>query len=325
MAASIENNVVAHDNDSSHVSTSVDKQDKKLKVFTNLSNFERILTSFLAGAAAGALAKTTIAPLDRTKINFQISKMPYSQRAAIDFLIKTYKKEGLLSLWRGNSATMVRIVPYSAIQFAAHEQWKHILNVNGNNSSPSCRLLAGSLAGVTSQSLTYPLDLARARMAVTQKAEYSTLRQVFLQIYRNEGFMAFYRGFTPTILGVIPYAGFSFFTYDTLKNLMTVEKIQLNPGLATVGSLSCGAIAGLVGQTASYPLDIIRRRMQTSAVKGAYYHTMISTFIKIYKEEGLMAFYKGLTMNWVKGPVAVGISFTTHEIIRDYLRKYISK
>lgn len=58
-------------------------------------------------------------------------------------------------------------------------------------------------------------------MAVTQKAEYSTLRQVFLQIYRNEGFMAFYRGFTPTILGVIPYAGFSFFTYDTLKNLMT--------------------------------------------------------------------------------------------------------
>lgn len=40
------------------------------------------------------------------------------------------------------------------------------------------RFLAGSLAGVTSQSLTYPLDLARARMAVTAKDEYSTLRQV---------------------------------------------------------------------------------------------------------------------------------------------------
>ncbi|KAK0162863.1 hypothetical protein PV327_006605 [Microctonus hyperodae] len=283
-----------------------------------LSNFERIYTSLAAGAAAGALAKSTIAPLDRTKINFQISKQQYSQRAAIAFLIETYKRDGLLSLWRGNSATMIRIVPYSAIQFAAHEQWKTILHVNSKESPPVKRLLAGSLAGVTSQCLTYPLDLARARMAVTQKAEYSTLRHVFVQIYRHEGLMAFYRGFTPTILGVIPYAGFSFFTYDTLKNMVKGEKAT--SALSTMASLTCGAVAGIVGQTASYPLDIVRRRMQTSAIKGAYYHTTISTTIKIYREEGIMAFYKGLTMNWVKGPVAVGISFATHDIIRDYLR-----
>lgn len=219
----------------------------------HLSNVQKVYTSLVAGAAAGALAKTVIAPLDRTKINFQISKMPYSQKAAIDFLIQTYKKDGLISLWRGNSATMVRIVPYSAIQFASHEQWKQLLNINGKETyvinydkkkkkikteniffyqdilenncrllffsrPPLKRLLAGSLAGVTSQSMTYPLDLARARMAVTQKAEYSTLRSVFYQIYKTEGILAFYRGFFATILGVVPYAGCSFFTYDTLKS-----------------------------------------------------------------------------------------------------------
>ena len=79
------------------------------------------------------------------------------------------------------------------------------------------RFLAGALAGTTSQAMTYPLDLARAQMAVTQKDEYRTLRQVFLTIYRKDGILAFYHGFTPTILGVIPYAGCSFFFYDTFK------------------------------------------------------------------------------------------------------------
>ncbi|XP_026667138.1 mitochondrial coenzyme A transporter SLC25A42 isoform X2 [Ceratina calcarata] len=288
-----------------------------------ISNTQRVWTSLVAGAIAGALAKTTIAPLDRTKINFQISQQPYTAKAAIKFIVKTLKTEGLLSLWRGNSATMVRIVPYSAVQFTAHEQWKRILGINGTErNQPGLNFLAGSLAGITSQGTTYPLDLMRARMAVTQRAEYKTLRQIFVRIYVEEGIRAYYRGFVATILGVIPYAGCSFFTYDLLRNFLTVYTAGYSiSGFPT--SLICGAIAGMVAQTSSYPLDIVRRRMQTSAIKGQHYHTISSTIMKIYREEGLMAFYKGLSMNWVKGPIAVGISFATHDTIRDTLRKII--
>ncbi|KAG6795462.1 mitochondrial coenzyme A transporter SLC25A42 [Apis mellifera caucasica] len=296
------------------------KQEKNIGS-NGISNAQRVWTSLLSGAIAGALAKTTIAPLDRTKINFQISNQPFSAKAAIKFLIKTFRTEGLLSLWRGNSATMVRIVPYSAVQFTAHEQWKRILGVNGSErEKPGLNFLAGSLAGITSQGTTYPLDLMRARMAVTQKTKYKTLRQIFVRIYMEEGIAAYYRGFTATLLGVIPYAGCSFFTYDLLRNLLTVYTVAI-PGFST--SLICGAIAGMVAQTSSYPLDIIRRRMQTSAMHGQHYHTIRSTIIKIYKEEGIMAFYKGLSMNWIKGPIAVGISFATHDTIRDTLRKII--
>lgn len=48
---------------------------------------------------------------------------------------------------------------------------------------------------------------------------YSNIIHVFVRISREEGLKTLYRGFTPTILGVVPYAGLSFFTYETLKKL----------------------------------------------------------------------------------------------------------
>ncbi|XP_046996516.1 mitochondrial coenzyme A transporter SLC25A42 [Schistocerca americana] len=290
-----------------------------------LSGTEMIIASLLAGATAGAAAKTTIAPLDRTKINFQISEKPYSVKEAIKFLKQTYKNEGALSLWRGNSATMARIVPYAAIQFTAHEQWKKLLKIDVDKDKkppPVMRLLAGSLAGVTSQSLTYPLDLARARMAVTHKEQYRTLRQVFVKIWTEEGPRTFYRGYVPTIMGVIPYAGVSFFTYDSLKRKYMEYTGSSSPN--AIASLLFGAVAGMLGQSSSYPLDIVRRRMQTSSLTNTQYQTILGTLQKIYREEGIrQGFFKGLSMNWIKGPVAVGISFATYDSAKDFLKQLL--
>ncbi|XP_075221962.1 dephosphocoenzyme A carrier isoform X2 [Lycorma delicatula] len=274
--------------------------------YTDLKNYQLVITSLVAGAVAGALAKTTIAPLDRTKINFQVRHETYSAKKAWNFLVTSYRTDGFLSLWRGNSATMARIIPYAAIQFTAHEQWKRVLGVDVDTEKqddPERRFLAGSLAGVTSQSMTYPLDLARARMAVTRGQEsYSTLIQVFATTWKESGIKGFYRGYIPTILGVVPYAGTSFFTYGTLKNKY---KEQFGEPSA-VANLVFGACAGITGQCTSYPLDIVRRRMQTANITGGEYKTVYGTLKKIYKEEGLKnGYFKGLSMNWIKGPIAV--------------------
>ncbi|KAM7360725.1 dephosphocoenzyme A carrier isoform 2-T2 [Cochliomyia hominivorax] len=315
-----------NNNNNNDTTTIANVTEPELQQVENDIKNPEVLVSLTAGAAAGALAKTTIAPLDRTKINFQINKnVRYSLKGAIDFLKQTYAKEGTLALWRGNSATMARIVPYAAIQFTAHEQWRKILNVDKDGTDTKVRrFVAGSLAGITSQSLTYPLDLARARMAVTDKyTGYRTLRSVFVKIWVEEGPHTLYRGYWATVLGVIPYAGTSFFTYETLKREYTEMTGNAKPN--TLVTLAFGAVAGAVGQTSSYPLDIVRRRMQTMGVtKDGHnkYPTIYTTLKTIYKEEGIKnGFYKGLSMNWIKGPIAVGISFSAYDLIKELLRE----
>ncbi|KAE9418541.1 hypothetical protein Angca_007514, partial [Angiostrongylus cantonensis] len=276
-----------------------------------------VMSSLFGGATAGAVAKTVIAPLDRTKIFFQVSTVRgYSFKSALKFVVRTYRENGFFSLFRGNSATMIRVMPYAAIQFASFEQYKLLLKVDANGTrTPGRRCVVGSMAGATATFLTYPLDTAKARLSVSTKKEYATLLSVsscFLQFVPSVFLM---KSAESIFLGVIPYAGASFFTYETLK-LKYMERTGHHT--ASPWQMLFGAFAGLIGQSSSYPLDIVRRRMQTGHIKPGT--GLIHSLVSIYKTEGLKrGLYKGLSMNWVKGPIAVGISFTTYEYVMQLI------
>merc|ERR1711872_925374 len=162
-----------------------------------------------------------------------------------------------------------------------------------------------------------------AVMAVTPSNQNRNLAVVYCNIYKEEGFLALYRGLTPTLLGVIPYAGTSFFTYETLKGWAVQRKggDSSHPMLPSpLERLAAGAVAGLLGQTASYPLDIVRRRMQTGAQlgRGNKYNTVWGTLTIVYRNEGVYrGLYKGLSMNLIKGPLAVSIAYTVNDYIQS--------
>ena len=89
-----------------------------------------MVASAAAGAMGGAVAKTTVAPLERTKIYFQTHpERNYRIKGAVKYLKKLYSQDGVLSLWRGNSANMVRVIPYAGLQFMSHDQYKKLLGV----------------------------------------------------------------------------------------------------------------------------------------------------------------------------------------------------
>ena len=160
-------------------------------------------------------------------------------------------------------------------------------------------------------------------MAVTKVGEYRNLLHVFATIIEREGMLALYRGFLPTMLGIVPYAGTSFSTYEMIKKQWNANEM---PPTA-LQRLSMGGIAGLLGQAVSYPFDIVRRRMQTATQMGIdanRYKSIAGTLKTIARKEGfLKGLFKGYSMNIIKGPISVGICFMTYDYCKIFWQKIL--
>ncbi|XP_024065820.1 graves disease carrier protein isoform X1 [Terrapene carolina triunguis] len=293
------------------------------------------LRSFVAGGVAGCCAKTTIAPLDRVKILLQAHNHHYKHLGVFSTLCAVPKKEGYLGLYKGNGAMMIRIFPYGAIQFMAFDQYKKLIKKKLGISGHVHNLMAGSMAGITAVICTYPLDMVRARLAFQVKGEhkYTGIIHAFKTIYTKEGgFIGFYRGLMPTVVGMAPYAGFSFFTFSTLKSIGLAQAPNLlgrpsldNPEvlvLKTHVSLLCGGMAGAIAQTISYPLDVTRRRMQLGAAlpDADKCLTMVQTLKYVYRHHGIRrGLYRGLSLNYIRCIPSQAVAFTTYEFMRQLL------
>ncbi|KAH7319912.1 mitochondrial carrier domain-containing protein [Stachybotrys elegans] len=329
-------------------------------------SWDYVWRSGVAGGLAGCAGKTVVAPLDRVKILFQASNPRFAKYTGSWFGVATamkdiYRYEGGRGLFRGHSATLLRIFPYAGIKFLAYEQIRAIVIPNRDAETPLRRLVSGSLAGVTSVFFTYPLEVIRVRMAFETKHEgRSSLASICRQIYNEQpvekaatakiptgkstmkatmqpafetvvprtGLVNFYRGFTPTMLGMLPYAGVSFLTHDTVSDMLrhpsisqytvlsnTKKEASGKPApLRSWAELCAGGIAGMVSQTCSYPLEVIRRRMQVGGAVGDGHRLRIAeTAGMIFREKGLRGFFVGLTIGYVKVIPMSAVAFYTYE------------
>ncbi|KAM3481348.1 hypothetical protein MY5147_000739 [Beauveria neobassiana] len=340
-------------------------QENNVMPKTKTFSFDYAWRSGVAGGVAGCAAKTLVAPLDRVKILFQASNPQFAKYTGSSFGVLSamkdiYGHEGSRGLFRGHSATLLRIFPYAGIKFLAYEQIRAVIIPDKNHETPLRRLLSGSLAGVTSVFFTYPLEVIRVRLAFETKAQgRSPLISICRQIYNEQpvdktatarlpnapgpvastpkvveavtprkGLVNFYRGFTPTILGMLPYAGMSFLTHDTASDALrhplvaqytTLPKKANHPpgkpaALRSWAELAAGGAAGLISQTASYPLEVIRRRMQVGGAVGDGRRLRIGeTAGMIWKERGFRGFFVGLTIGYVKVIPLAAVSFYTYE------------
>ncbi|KAK3012659.1 hypothetical protein RJ639_008848 [Escallonia herrerae] len=291
----------------------------------------------IAGGAAGAFAKTAVAPLERTKILLQTRTLGFHSLGVYQSLKKLLKHEGLAGFYKGNGASVLRIVPYAALHFMTYEQYRCWImnNYSALGTGPVIDLLAGSAAGGTAVLFTYPLDLARTKLAY-QVAEtrgslgnggrnfhaqplYNGIRNVLESVYREGGTRALYRGIGPTLVGILPYAGLKFYIYEELKRHVPEEHQS-----SILMRLSCGALAGLSGQTFTYPLDVVRRQMQVEHLQpstsgGARYRNTWEGLAIIIRDQGWRQLFAGLSINYMKIVPSVAIGFTAYDTMKSWL------
>ncbi|VDN02680.1 unnamed protein product [Thelazia callipaeda] len=277
-----------------------------------------------AGGAAGCMSRTCTAPLDRVKIYLQVhanrnNRLHFSKAAKI-----LYEEGGIKSFWRGNGVNVAKIAPESALKFLSYDLIKQmIVKCRGNDHELqiSERLAAGSSAGVISQTIIYPMEVLKTRLALRRTGQLDRgLMHFAISLYTNEGFRCFYKGIVPNLFGIIPYAGIDLAVYETLKSYYLK-----NYGVHPVGNAFalplCGAFSSICGMLASYPFALVRTRLQALTVSGnlAQPDTLTGQVQCIWKNDGVSGFYRGLTPNLIKAIPAVAISYFVYEHVRNWL------
>ncbi|XP_068208077.1 mitochondrial adenyl nucleotide antiporter SLC25A25 isoform X1 [Palaemon carinicauda] len=279
----------------------------------------------VAGGVAGMVSRTCTAPLDRLKVFLQVHGG--NQFEGLSHCFRYMLKEGgVKSLWRGNGINVLKIAPESALKFAAYEQAKRMVLQFGGRKERELtiyeRFVAGSFAGGFSQTVIYPLEVLKTRLALRKTGQYKSILDAAKKIYKYEGIRSFYRGYVPNLLGIIPYAGIDLAIYETLKKTY----IDHHAGNATPSIfviIACGAFSSSCGQIASYPLALVRTRLQAQVITPGVVQTqpvtMSGLFRQIISNEGLVGLYRGITPNFMKVAPAVSISYVVYEKCRQAL------
>ena len=125
----------------------------------------------------------------------------------------------------------------------------------------------------------------------------------------------FFQGMLPTILGIVPYSGTAWLTKQSLTEIYLKEN-TLNPNV--VVSLAINTVAGIFGQFVTYPLDIIRRRMQVALPDREGRRLPFRRVVRhLIHSEGVRGLGKGFSMNIVKGPISLSISLTVFDLLKS--------
>ncbi|OQE46920.1 hypothetical protein PENCOP_c001G08431 [Penicillium coprophilum] len=279
------------------------------------------VVDFLMGGVSAAVSKTAAAPIERVKLLIQNQdemlkqgRLDRKYNGITDCFKRTAAAEGVMSLWRGNTANVIRYFPTQALNFAFRDTYKSMFaykkDRDGYFKWMMGNLASGGAAGATSLLFVYSLDYARTRLANDAKSskgsgerQFNGLVDVYRKTLASDGIAGLYRGFGPSVLGIVVYRGLYFGMYDSIKPVLLVGPLE--------GSFIASFLLGWTVTTgagvASYPLDTVRRRMMMTSGEAVKYKSSMDAARQIVAKEGVKSLFKGAGANILRGVAGAGV------------------
>ncbi|KAI3739980.1 hypothetical protein L2E82_30394 [Cichorium intybus] len=276
---------------------------------------------FLMGGVSAAVSKTAAAPIERVKLLIQnqdemlkSGRLEKPYKGIGECFGRTIKEEGFGSLWRGNTANVIRYFPTQALNFAFKDYFKRLFNFKKDRDGYwkwfAGNLGSGGAAGASSLLFVYSLDYARTRLANDAKAakkggerQFNGLVDVYKKTLASDGIAGLYRGFNISCVGIIVYRGLYFGLYDSLKPVVLTGKMQDS----FFASFALGWVITNGAGLASYPIDTVRRRMMMTSGEAVKYKSSYDAFSQILKNEGAKSLFKGAGANILRAIAGAGV------------------
>jgi len=273
------------------------------------------------GGVSAAVSKTAAAPIERVKLLIQNQDEMIKQgrlatpyKGISECFSRVIAEEGFYSLWRGNTANVLRYFPTQALNFAFKDQFKRMFGYSAAKDGYwkwfAGNLASGGAAGATSLLFVYSLDYARTRLANDNKSskkggerQFNGLVDVYRKTLATDGIQGLYRGFNISCVGIIVYRGLYFGLYDSLKPVVLTGNMRDSFFASFLLGWTITIGAGL----ASYPLDTIRRRMMMTSGQAVKYNSSYHCFQEIMKNEGAKSLFKGAGANILRAIAGAGV------------------
>jgi solute carrier family 25 (adenine nucleotide translocator) protein 4/5/6/31 len=282
---------------------------------------KNFFVDFAMGGVSAAVSKTAAAPIERVKLLIQnqdemikVGRLAEPYKGIGDCFKRTIAEEGFGSLWRGNTANVLRYFPTQALNFAFKDKFKRMFGYDKKRDGYwtwfAGNLASGGAAGACSLFFVYSLDYARTRLANDNKSakkggsrQFNGLIDVYRKTLASDGIAGLYRGFNISCVGIIVYRGLYFGMYDSLKPVFLTGALADN----FLASFLLGWGITIGAGLASYPIDTVRRRMMMTSGEAVKYRSSLHCFQEVVAKEGTKSLFKGAGANILRAVAGAGV------------------
>ncbi|XP_053528748.1 solute carrier family 25 member 48 isoform X2 [Artibeus jamaicensis] len=292
------------------------------------------LEDFAAGWIGGAASVIVGHPLDTVKTRLQAG-VGYGN--TLSCIRTVYRKESVFGFFKGMSFPLASIAVYNSVVFGVFSNTQRFLSQHqsreleaGPPHTLSSLLLASVVAGVVSVGLGTPVDLIKIRLqmqtqpfretnlslkpravALGDRPVYQGPVHCIATIVRTEGLAGLYRGASAMLLRDIPGYCLYFIPYVFMSDWITPEACS-DPSPYTVWL--AGGTAGAISWGTATPMDVVKSRLQADGVYLNKYKGVLDCISQSYQQDGLKVFFRGITVNAVRGFPMSAAMFLGYEL-----------